>query len=314
MQTLRTHVAGIDVHKKMLAITVLCGNVEDEPSEAQFECGTFTEDLIVAGQKLLDMGVKEAVLESTGIYWKPVYNVWKPMGINLTLAQAAHVKNVPGRKTDMNDSQWLARLHRHGLIRNSFIPEKEFQNLRMIVRHRCNLVSDLSRVKNRVQKILEDGNVKWSSIVSDAFGVSGLNILSLIASGVTDATALSSGVVTNISNKDQAEKALRNCLTREHVFMISELMSQYKDLQKRIAKVNAKLETLTAPYRHLIDKLKEIPGIEEIIAIGILAESSDDMTNFENARHYAAWSGTAAGNNESAGKKKDRNAGKGIPI
>ena len=308
MKTLKTHVAGVDVHKKVLAITVLRGGVEEEPEEIQFTCETFTEDLIQGGQKLLDLGVKEVAMESTGIYWKPIHNVWEPMGIVITLAQAAHVKNVPGRKTDMNDSQWLAKLHRHGLIRASLIPERVFQNIRMLTRHRNNLVKDLARVKNRVQKILEDGNVKWGSIVSDVFGKSGLNVLRLLAKGVTDAPTLSSAVTSNIRRKDKAAKALRNCLTKEHIFMIGELMSQYDDLEKRIAKTDERLSELAQPYRYLLDKLKKIPGIDEVLAMGILAESTDDMTNFESERHYAAWAGVAAGNNESAGKKKGQSA------
>lgn len=172
MQALRNHVAGIDVHKEVLAITVLRGNADVEPEVIQLESGTFTEDLMKLGTKLLDLGVKEVACESTGVYWKPLHNVLSPMGINLTVGQAAHVKNVPGRKTDMKDSQWLATLHRYGLIRASFIPEDIFQRMRLLSRHRTNLVEDLARVKNRVQRILEDGNVKFSSIASDVFGKS----------------------------------------------------------------------------------------------------------------------------------------------
>lgn len=314
METIKTHVAGVDVHKEVLAITVLRGSAEAEPEEVQFSCGTFTEDLIRGGQKLLDLGVKEVVMESTGIYWKPIHNVWEPMGIIITLAQAAHVKNVPGRKTDMNDSQWLAQLHRHGLIRASLIPKRVFQSTRMLTRHRNNLVNDLIRVKNRVQKILEDGNVKLGNILSDVFGKSGLNILRLLAKGETNASTLALGVVTNIRRKDEAEKALRNCLTKEHIFMIKALMGQYDEIERRISETDQELLELVHPYRHLLNRLKEIPGISEILAIGILAESTDDMKNFENERHYAAWAGVAAGNNESGGKKKDQNVGREIPL
>lgn len=314
MQAVNPNVAGVDVHKEVLAITVLKGGTEREPEEIQFTCKTFTKDLIEVGQKLLGMGIKEVTMESTGIYWKPIHNVWGPMGINITLAQAAHVKNVPGRKTDVKDSQWLARLHHYGLIRPSLIPERVFQNIRMLTRHRNNLVNDLARVKNRVQKILEDGNVKWGSIVSDVFGISGLNILRLLAKGVTDASALSKAVTTNIRRKDDVEKALWNCLNQQHIFMIDELMSQYDDLQKRITKMDEKISELVYPYRHFVDQLKTIPGISEILAIGILAESTDDMNNFKNERHYAAWAGVAAGNNESAGKKKGLSAEKAIPL
>jgi transposase len=160
MEAIRTHVAGVDVHKKILAITVLIGDGNESPRIERFECSTFTDDLIAMGRKFLDLGVKDVAMESTGVYWKPLHNVWCPMGIKITVGNATHIKNVPGRKTDMNDSHWIAQLHRFGLIRSSFIPEAEFQQLRLLSRHRTNLVDDLSRVKNRVQKVLEDGNVK----------------------------------------------------------------------------------------------------------------------------------------------------------
>src|SRR5690606_10762604 len=130
----------------------LIGDADQNPSVQRFECSTFTEDLMAMGTKFLELGVTEVAMESTGIYWKPLYNVWAPMGIKITVGNASHIKNVPGRKTDMNDSHWIAQLHRFGLIRSSFIPEPEFQKLRLLSRHRTNLVDDLSRVKCRVQK------------------------------------------------------------------------------------------------------------------------------------------------------------------
>ena len=181
MKAIRTHVAGVDVHKEIIVITVLVGDADLEPAVHQFECSTFTEDLIKCGLKLKEYGVKEVVMESTGVYWKPLYNVWEPMGLDITVAQAAHVKNVPGRKTDINDSHWLATLHRFGLVRPSFIPEGIFQRMRLLSRHRTNLTEDLAKVKNRVQKALEDGNIKWGTIVSDVFGKSGLDVLDMIA-------------------------------------------------------------------------------------------------------------------------------------
>lgn len=305
MHALRTHVAGVDVHKDVLAITVLRGGLEETPEPLQFECNTFTEDLRACAVKLLDLGVTEVAMESTGVYWKPVHNVWSPLGIKVTVGQAAHVKNVPGRKTDMNDSHWLATLHRYGLIRASFIPEDEFQNMRLLSRHRTNLVEDLARVKNRIQRILEDGNVKWSSIVSDVFGKSGLQILRLICDGVTDAGRLAARVTTKIQRKEEARKALTNRLNKDHCFLIRELMKQYDDLEKGIVSVENALTDKSKPYLHLVTKLKEIPGISEVLAIGILAEATADMSHFEDERKFAAWAGVAAGNNESAGKKKD---------
>ncbi len=313
MKAMRTHVAGVDVHKEMLAITVLIGDADSEPEVHQFECLTFTEDLMKAGLKLKELGVTEVVMESTGVYWKPIHNVWDPLGLNITVAQAAHVKNVPGRKTDMNDSHWLAQLHRFGLVRSSFIPDNIFQRMRLLSRHRTNLTSDLGRVKNRVQKTLEDGNIKWSTIVSNVFGKSGLAILDLIAGGETNVSLLASQVTTKIKRKSEVEKALTNCLTLDHCFLVKELMSQYHYLEERIRIVECELAEKAAPYAHLIEKLDEIPGIDKVLAMSILAEATTEMSNFGDERKFAAWSGVAAGNNESAGKKKRSKCRKGNP-
>ena len=314
MQAIRTFVAGVDVHKDVLAVTVLQGKADEKPEILQFEAGTFTEELMACGSKLLELGVKEVAIESTGIYWKPIHNVWNPMGINITVAQAAHVKNVPGRKTDMNDSHWLAELHRFGLVRSSFIPDEIFQRMRMLSRHRTNLVHDLGRVKNRVQKTLEDGNIKLGTIASDVFGKSGLQVLRAIASGITDAHTLSNKVTTKLKRRDEARKALTNCFNRQHIFVVQELLEQYDHLQAKITRVENELFDISKPYHHLIEELKKIPGFSDTLAIGVIAEATDDMSHFEDERKFAAWAGVASGNNESAGKKKDQNAAKGIHI
>jgi len=308
MQALKTHVAGVDVHKEILAITVLVGAADEEPVAHHFECSTFTEDLMAMGLKLKEMGVTDAAMESTGVYWKPVFNVWNPLGIKVIVGNATHIKNVPGRKTDLNDSQWIAELHRFGLIRPSFIPDGEFQRMRLLSRHRTNLTNDLSRVKNRIQKVLEDGNIKLGSVVSDVFGVSGLKILELIADGVTRADTLTAAVTTKIKRMEDVKKALTNCLTTEHCFVIAELMTQYRDIRARIEKVEQELYKKVEKYAHLVKELDAIPGIDQILAIGIIAEASTDMNSFRDERAFAAWAGVAPGNNESAGKKKDLTA------
>jgi transposase len=314
MQALRTHVAGVDVHKEILVITLLIGEANEEPEVIQYECNTFTEDLMACGQEFLRLGIQDVAMESTGVYWKPLYNVWAPMGIKLTVGQAAHMKNVPGRKTDLNDSHWIAELHRHGLIKPSFIPKDEFQRMRLLSRHRTNLVGDLARVKNRIQRILEDGNIKWSSIVSDVFGKSGLQILRVLADGLTDAGLLASKVTTRIKRQTEVKKSLTNCFTTEHCFLIKELLDQYDHLKSKIERIELELSEKVLPYSHLIEKLNEIPGVSDILAIGLLAETTDDMSNFADERKFAAWAGVASGSNESAGKKKDQNVEKGTPI
>lgn len=309
MQAIRTHVAGVDVHKEILAITVIVGKADEEPRIERFECSTFTEDLMAMGTKFLDLGVMEVAMESTGVYWKPIYNVWAPMGIKITVGNASHIKNVPGRKTDMNDSHWIAQLHRFGLIKSSFIPEPEFVQLRLLSRHRSNLVEDQSRVKSRVQKVLEEGNVKLGSVVSDVFGKGAIEVLRLISQGINDPSKLRSVIKTNIKKKEVLKKSLTNCLQAEHCFLIKELMQQYDDLQKRIDSIEDEITNKVQPYAELVDELKKIPGISDVLATGILAEASNDMSYFADERKFAAWAGVASGNNESAGKKKEQKPG-----
>jgi transposase len=306
MDVLLTKVAGIDVHKDKLAITILKGESDRKKCNVeQFECLTFTEDLKNCAKKLLKKGVKHVAMESTGIYWKPIYNVFHDYGIIVTLGNATHMKNVPGRKTDMKDSEWIAILHRSGLIRPSYIPEEEFQELRQLTRHRTALVSDISRVKNRVQKILEDGNVKLSTVLSDVFGVSGFAVVKAISDGITDAEELSKLVTTNIKRKEDIKKGLSNCLKKRHCFLIGELILQYMYLKQLKKNVDERIDEKMKKYSKEIEKLTEIPGINTVIAEKIIAEATTKMENFSDDRKFAAWSGVASGNNESGGKKKE---------
>ncbi len=308
-----THVAGVDVHKEILVITVLVGNFEEEPKKEQFSCSTFTEDLLKTGKKLLSMGVKHVVMESTGVYWKPVYNVWHPLGIIVTVGNASHVKNVPGRKTDMNDSEWLADLHRCGLVRPSFIPDTEYQQLRLLNRHRTNLADDISRVKNRVDKVLEDGNIKLSAIVSNLFCPAGMAVLDSISNGITDTDSLMKRVyevgIDRLKRKEEMRKALTNCLREDHCFLIKQLMRQYADLNLILAESDKELDERLTKHSDLIERLDEMPGVDKITARGIIAEASTQMEAFKDDRNFAAWAGVAAGNHESAKKKKEQKRG-----
>ena len=159
-------------------------------------------------------------------------------------------------------------------------------------------------MKNRVEKVLQDGNIKWSSIVSDTFGVAGVKILDLIADGVTNAQTLAASVTTKIKRKEDAVKALTNCLTNEHIFVLKNLMGQYRDLQARILEMENEMTEKMLPYAHLVEELDKIPGIDKILAMAIIAEATTDMSSFPDERRFAAWAGVAPGNNESAGIKK----------
>jgi transposase len=306
MDILIPNVAGIDVHKEELVITTLQGEAGQKIKVEQFSCSTFTGDLRLCAKKMVSDGIKHVAMESSGIFWKPVYNVFHAEGLIVTLGNATHMKNVPGRKTDMKDSHWIAYLHRHGFIRPSFIPEEEFQDLRLLTRHRVTLLQEKTRIKNRVQKILEDGNVKLSSVINDVFGIGGRAVLDKIAEGITDAKELENALKTNIKRKEDLEKSLVNCLRSVHTFLIKNLLSDVDFVDGKILEIDAKINALFTPHEDIITRLCEIPGISRTAATQILSETSNDLSSFKDDRHFAAWAGVAPGNNESAKKNENR--------
>ncbi len=314
MDVFHTHVAGVDVHKEQITVTTMIGEPGAEVKVEQFQCKTFTEDLRTFGEKLLSLGIQDIAMESSGIYWKPIHNVLKPMGFRITLANARHIKNVPGRKTDVKDSQWIAQLHRNGLIQASYVPETEYQQMRTLTRYRKGLVEDISRVKNRLQKVLEDGNIKLGSVLSDVFGKGGLAVVEALAQGITSPRQLADRVQTNIKRREDLEKSLTHCLRKDHIFLIRAYLNQYRQLQENLNQVNQEISLYNERHQPLLDKLQEVPGINKVLAEGILAEATAEMKHFKDERTFAAWAGVAPGNNESAGKKKDPSHAKVIPI
>jgi transposase len=306
MQAILTKVAGVDVHKEILVITAIVGEEYQAPRIERLECSTMTDDLKTCGDKLKALGVTHVAMESTGIYWKPVYNVWSRQGLIITLGNAQHIKNVPGRKTDVSDSQWIAQLHRNGLIRPSYVPEEKFQHLRALTRHRSNLVGDTTRVKNRVQKLLEDGNVKLASVIENVFGVSGLAVLRAIGESITDAESLTIRVCTNVkASKEEIKRSLTNCLTEVHCFEVKEYLRQFDALQDCLRRIDAEINTRMQEFSDLILRLDEIPGIDRTGAQAIIAEATTHMDAFGDDRRFAAWAGVAPGNKQSARKKKE---------
>lgn len=309
METFLNAVAGVDVHKDQITVSVIIGEQGQNLYRESWSCRTFTRDLHECAQKFKKLGVKHAAMESSGIYWRPVFNVWEKMGIIITLGNATHMKNVPGRKTDLKDSQWIAELHRNGLIRPSYIPEEEFRELRSLTRHRRSLVEDISRIKKRVQKILEDGNIKLSSVISDVFGVTGFKIVSALANGTTVAEELAKEISTNIrAPEKEVIRSLENTLRPYHTFLLKQLLTQYLYLKQLLDFSEKEIDEKMTPYQDKIKKLDEIPGINKISAEEIIAEATTKMENFKSGKHFAAWAGVAPGNKESAGKKKGPNA------
>jgi transposase len=313
MESIHNAVAGVDVHQSKLTITTLVGTDPRKLSKTTWECATFTEDLVEAAKKIKSLGVTEVAMESSGVYWRPVFNVWSQMGLVITLGNAYHIKNVPGRKTDAKDSEWLANLHRNGLIKPSYIPEEEFRVLRDLTRHRGNLNGNIIDVKNRVQRVLEDGNIKLKSVISDVFGVAGRKVLSAIIEGKDDPIELTKLVDTNVkAKKEVIKKSLTHTLNATNRFLLKQLYSQLLYLEHLLGELELELSQKMKPYNQYIQKLDEIPGIDKRTAEVIIAEATTHMKNFKDAKSFAAWSGVASGNHESAGKKKELNVEKEI--
>jgi len=307
-------VAGVDVHKDSISITMLFQEGGKWKQE-YFESQTFSQDLIIAGKKIKSKKITEVAMESTGIYWKPIFHIWNEMGIKITLVNAHHLKRVPGRKTDASDSAWIAELHQKGLLKSSYIPDETFQELRALTRHRTTLVNANSPIKNRVQKILEDGNVKLSSVLSDVFGVAGTEVIKGIISGEDDPDKLVELIKTNVKEtKETIRKSLVHTLKPYHRLLIKQLYQDYLFRSQLIFEIEYEIDEKMKPFETQIKLLDTIPGVDKVTAQIIIAEATTETKNFENERIFASWAGVVPGNNESGGKKKDQNVDMEIPL
>jgi transposase len=292
---------GIDVHEKVIVVTIQGEGLGRETRSF----GSFTEDLEALRNWLLENGVTHGAMESTGVYWKPVWNILSE-SINLILVNARHVKNVPGRKTDKLDSEWLCKLLLSGLLKASFIPEQGIRELRDLNRYEVKLTQMLSSEKNRIHKILEDANIKLSCVVSDIDGVMSRRLIEGLISGTQSIEQLVEQHHHGKLKSSKAEriKALTGRLTQHHKFMLSQIYAHMDYLEQQIAEICKRIEDLLQPERELIDLLCQIPGVSEDSALQILSEIGSDMSKFETEKHLASWAGISPGNNESGGKKK----------
>jgi transposase len=297
--------AGIDVHKDQVTVCVLVGSPEKKPTSQIRVFRTFTKELLELGEWLVSLGVTAVGMESTGVYWKPVYAVLEGFEqLALTVGNANHIKNVPGRKTDVKDSEWIAKLMRHGLVSKSFVPPPDIRELRDLTRYRRSLVQDRTSKKNRLQKLLESANVKLGSVVSDVFGATGLAIVEALAEGKSDVLELAQLARGNLRAK-KAELALSvDCrMTLHHRELLKLQLEDLKHSEQLIAKVEGEIDRRLEPYRAQIKNLRTITGVQQHAAAGMLAELGTNMAVFRGADHCAAWAGITPGNNESAGKR-----------
>lgn len=305
--------AGIDVHKKTVTVCVM--TTEGRKVVKRLErFSTFHRDLVALREWLAAMGVSHVAMEATGEYWKPVYEVLEG-AVELVVANAQHVKNVPGRKTDPQDAAWLARLLRHGLLRGSFVPPRPIRELRDVTRLRRKTIEMGARVENRAQKVLEACGVKLGSVVTDVFGVTGRAILEELACNRTDPGALAALAKGTLKKKKaELRAALESSFSSHDAVLLRHQLILHDELQERRAAIETQLERLVSPYEELITRLDQIPGINRHAAIEILGEIGPDMSPWQTHDHIAAWAGLCPGNHESAGKRKKIGVRKGNPF
>jgi len=304
METIVSRCAGLDVHKETVAACVRCLEDGDEVRQEVKTFGTMTGDLLALSDWLKERGVTHVAMESTGVFWKPVFNILEGE-FEVLLVNARHVKHVPGRKTDVKDCEWLAQLLQCGLLRASFVPERPQREWRDLTRQRRQLVADRSRVANRLHKVLEDANVKLGSVASDILGVSGRAILSALIEGRTAPEELAELARGRLREKrPELRRALEGRLTEHHRFMLRQLLEHWVYLGDQIGQFTQRIEVLTAPFAPVMERLDLIPGVNRATMEGVLAEIGTDMSRFPTAEHLASWAGMCPGNHESGGKRK----------
>lgn len=312
MDVMHPRCCGLDVHKKTVVACVLLSERRKVRKEIR-TFGTMTADL----QSLLDwlqtLGVTHLAMESTGVYWKPIYNLLEGQ-IELLVVNAQHLKAIPGRKTDVQDAEWIAELLRHGLLRASFVPSAQQRIWRDLTRYRTSLVQDRARYVNRLHKLLEDANLKLAAVASDVTGVSARAMLQALLAGQTDPQVLAELAQGSLRAKHELlVQALRGVVKPHHRFLLSELLTQIDGLDEAIGRVSAEIEDQMRVVEAEVQRLDTIPGVSRRVAEVILAEVGVDMARFGDAGHLAAWAGVCPGNNESAGKRKSGKTRRGSP-
>ena len=290
---------GMDVHKKTV---VACVMTPDGKETRTFS--TMTAKLLELADWLVEQGATHVAMESSGVLWKPVYNLLEDR-FTVMVVNARHIKAVPGRKTDVKDAEWIADLLRHGLLRGSFIPDRPQRELRELMRYRRNLIDERTRVVNRIQKVLEGANIKLTSVATDVLGVSGRAILEAIARGSQQPKVLAEMAKGRLRNRRPAlEEALRGSVGSHQRMMLQSQLRHLEFLEHEIERVSQEIAERMAPLEDELERLDEMPGIGRRVAEEVLAEIGTDMSRFPSANHLASWAGLCPGNHESAGKRK----------
>ncbi len=306
MEVVHQRCAGLDVSKRDAKVCVRSpGRRAGSYVKPVTTFSSVTEDILRLRDRLIEAEVTLVVMEATGDYWKPFYYLLEDGPFDVVLANPVHVKNLPGRKTDVSDAQWLAELGAHGLVRGSFVPPQPIRELRDLTRLRTTLTRDRAREINRLERVLQDAGIKLSSVATDILGVSGRAILDALVAGQSDPEALAGLARMSLRKKTaQLTVALTGRFTAHHAFLVRLHQQVIDQLAANIAEISTRIAEAVKPFQPTLDLLRTIPGISDRVAITVLAEIGDDMSQFPTARHLASWSGVCPGHHESAGRTK----------
>jgi len=312
MQTLVERGCGLDVHQATVVACLLIVLKNGQVQKQIRTFGTTTRELLALREWLLSQGCTHVAMESTGVYWKPVYAVLEGGALEIVVANAQHVKKVPGRKTDVKDAEWIADLLCHVLLRSSFVPPKPIRELRDLTRYRRKLVESQAAERNRLLKLLETANIKLSSVTTDVFGVSGRLMLEALVEGKATPQEMAELAKGRLRQKiDELGPALEGKLEEHHRFLLRLQLDRLEAAEKDLAVLEQRLQEKLKPYAEQLTLLDEIPGVDWTLAAVIIAELGVDMSVFGSVSQLASWAGVCPGNNESAGKRKSSRIPKG---
>ncbi len=304
MEPIYTSCCGLDVHKKNIQACVRRIGKDGKIQQEVRPFGTMTQDILALADWLSQKEVTHVAMESTGVYWKPIYNILEGR-FNILLVNARHIKNVPGRKTDVKDCQWIAHLLQYGLLKGSFIPDRAQREFRDLTRHRAKLVDQRASVVNRVHKVLEDANVKLGAVATDIMGKSGKDMIRALIRGEKDSAEMADLARRQLRGRiPQLRLALEGHVTDHHRFMLDKLMDQLDYLDGQIDEVSR-------PFAGAIEELMRLPGFQKVASENVIAEIGSNMDQFPSADHLCSWAGICPGSNESAGKRKSGKTTKG---
>jgi transposase len=312
MEVIHKRCAGLDVHKDTVVVCVRLARGEEVQQEVR-SFPTTTQGLLTLADWIAASGVTHAAMEATGVYWKPVWHLLDGV-CELVLANSAYVRNIPGRKTDVNDAMWIVDLLAHGLVRPSFVPPTPILDLRDLTRTRKQLVREISQHTLRIQKVLEDANIKITGLISDLLGLSGRAILAALAAGEQDPERLA-GLAQGLLKRKHAMlvEGLRGNVRDHHRFLLNLHLEQIQALERAVVEVEGRLGEVMAPFRWAARLLKTMPGVSDVVAQVIVAEIGTDMSRFPTAGHLVSWAGLCPRLQESAGKRRSTRTRHGAP-